>query len=201
MLLSKYLGNSRGFSLIEILIVVVIAAGVFIFAVPMYVSYNADNTVRLAGQRVKEDLNSVISRAVNGVNVGPSPASSTGATRNSWVFAVSKAPSSNYTIGSCGPGMTYTQCSGSANMAVWNITPKTLPSGVTIYHTDSTNSELVLYFTPIYGELRVFEVEDTIPASSVTVSSITVRVDGGSGRTIDFAISQTGEITESTTNL
>ena len=166
----------------------------FSATLPMFLDYGANNSMRGVGQQIRDDLKLVISKSVNGVNVGPIPSPPSTATKNMWFFAV-KSDGLSYNIGSCHPEIGYNTCI--SNAALYEIKNVKLPNDYKLVHDVSLSDsvyDLVLYFTPIYGELDIYDSYGS--DRTVTEASITLT-RAGSANAITFKISALGKISES----
>lgn len=188
-----------GFTLIEIIVVIAIGMAVFLVAVPMYIQYSADNSMRSVGQSVRESINAVISQAVNGVTFGPTPVPSSALKRNTWFFSFTSGGSS-YRYGVCRPTeVSYQTCI--ANPVSWNVKEVSLPSGFQLAHNRTSNvvppEDLVMYFSPIYGELRLVRGANDSALSETSVTLSLTSPGGGNSRQIDFTVAGNGKVSES----
>jgi prepilin-type N-terminal cleavage/methylation domain-containing protein len=148
--------KERGYSLIELIIVISIVVTIAAVSLPAYKQFTIPQALKNVSQQLKSDLRIVHNNAQNGVK-------NLGGNRVSWVLRVIGGQS-YYEISGCAKTELFSACKNSSHNyqrkeigKTFRIYPCTLPC--TNYTAISGAS---LYFMPVDGTIEIYNNVDTI---------------------------------------
>ncbi len=158
------LKRERGFSLIELLIVITLMSIIFGVTVPFYRRYVAQTALRNVSQDLYLKLVTAHNNAINGVL----PKTASAANQRYWwvVTTVNASGLWQYETGACPlqsiPPATQTQYDNQFSFS-WCSTEEyklfKFPTSFVVSHQYSaTNSAVAIYFEPISGQVRVYDL-------------------------------------------
>jgi prepilin-type N-terminal cleavage/methylation domain-containing protein len=201
--------HERGFSLIELLIVITLMAIIFGISVPFYRRYVAQTELKNVSQDLYLKLVTAHNNAVNGV-VPKSVVS--GSQRYWWVIHIHQSGYTwEYETGAC-PLIADTAAPGYASQfgftfcGTQDYTYHTFPSRFDITHEYvGSYNEANIYFEPITGKVSVYSIDgsqrldDTI---DLTKSAINIKITSIDypQLSITFHVNHQGTISQETAN-
>jgi prepilin-type N-terminal cleavage/methylation domain-containing protein len=194
--------RAKGFTLIEIIIVMSIVVIVFTITFPLYLDYNKRNELRRGAQQVRNEIEFTVLQASNGVvPIFPSPAPTSN--QSYWLIWI---PSLN---GSNNRQLIRAACAvenvNNNSCTINNGVGRTvinLNSGVRVRHVDTPSMyadvPLVLYYSPVYARLTI----RTSNGLETSLTSLKIEVRYDQLRVTDkvtLTINSNGKITEEST--
>lgn len=191
--------TAKGFTLIEIIVVIAIIVVVFTITFPLYLDYSKRNELRQGAKQVRNEIEFTVSQASNGVvPVFPSPTPISD--QSYWLIRIPTEGSGDTQLirAACAvEDVNDSSCTinNGIDRTVINLSP-----GVRIRHTAAAYSSvpLVLYYSPVFAQFSVRTADGTV----TTLTSLEIVVEHDELETTDIVtltINSQGKITDNST--
>jgi prepilin-type N-terminal cleavage/methylation domain-containing protein len=191
--------SAKGFTLIEIIVVIAIIVVVFTITFPLYLDYSKRNELRQGAKQVRNEIEFTVSQASNGVvPVFPSPTPTSD--QSYWLIRIPAAGSGDTQLirAACAvEDVNDNSCTvnNGIDRTVINLSP-----GVSLRHTAAAYATvpLVLYYSPVFAQFTVRTADGTVTGLT-SLEMIVEHDELDTTEIVTLTVNSQGKITENST--
>jgi prepilin-type N-terminal cleavage/methylation domain-containing protein len=167
--------SQKGFSIIELLVVISILAVITTVSLPAIRQYNSRVDLKNTSQLVRDDLRALQNKAINGEIA---PENATSKTRSYWALRIDNSADNYYETAPC-TTFDFAACTSSQEYKKIK-----LPDKFHLTHQITGKTKIVMFFSPIDGKMVAYDATPTL----ITNPIITLQLSSDEYNNKDFVI-------------